>query len=172
MSFAESGGRVGCYPVFCQKVSMNCTFRGLLDGLTRGSPAGPGRARARPEGCLIISVQPALSARLWSWLFNADQRFQPNPARSPEWNRGAYVSEALAHCGECHTPRNLAFALNNRREFGGAVTAGWRAYNITSDAKTGVGEWNDDITATYLAQGHAWVAARPPARWARRWMRA
>ena len=92
---------------------------------------------------------------IWSWLFNADQRFQPNPTRSPEWNRGAYVSEALAHCGECHTPRNLAFALNNRRKFGGAVTAGWRAYNITSDAKTGVGEWNDDITTTYLAQGHA-----------------
>jgi mono/diheme cytochrome c family protein len=92
---------------------------------------------------------------IWAWLFNADHRFQPNPTRSPEWNRGAYVSEALAHCGECHTPRNLAFALNNRRKFGGAVTAGWHAYNITSDAKTGVGEWNDDLAATYLAQGHA-----------------
>jgi mono/diheme cytochrome c family protein len=91
---------------------------------------------------------------VWSWLFNADQRFQPNPARSPEWNRGAYVSEALAHCGECHTPRNLVFALNNRKKFGGAVTAGWRAYNITSDAKTGVGDWNDDLVA-YLAHGHA-----------------
>ena len=109
---------------------------------------------------------------IWSWLFNADQRFQPNPTRSPEWNRGAYVSEALAHCGECHTPRNLAFALNNRRKFGGAVTAGWRAYNITSDAKTGVGEWNDDLTATISHGAMPRVAARPPARWARRWMRA
>src|SRR5580658_3047049 len=76
---------------------------------------------------------------IWAALFNPDRRFQPNAARSPEWNRGAYLSEALAHCGECHTPRNLAFALNNRKKFGGALTAGWRAYNISTDSGSGVG---------------------------------
>ena len=91
---------------------------------------------------------------IWSWLFNPDQRFQANPAQSPEWNRGAYVSEALAHCGECHTPRNLAFALNNRKKFAGAVTAGWRAYNITSDPGTGIGGWREDVFV-YLSKGHA-----------------
>ena len=91
---------------------------------------------------------------IWSWLFNPDQRFQPNPAQSPEWNRGAYVSEALAHCGECHTPRNVAFALNNRKKFSGAVTAGWRAYNITSDPGTGIGAWHEDVFV-YLSKGHA-----------------
>ena len=70
---------------------------------------------------------------IWSLVFNADTRFEPNTAQSPEWNRGAYLAEALAHCGECHTPRNLAFALDNRNKFAGAVTAGWRAYNITCD---------------------------------------
>jgi mono/diheme cytochrome c family protein len=90
----------------------------------------------------------------WSWLFNPDQRFQANPAQSPEWNRGAYVSEALAHCGECHTPRNLAFALNNRKKFSGAVTAGWRAYNITSEPGTGIGAWGEDVSV-YLSNGHA-----------------
>ena len=91
---------------------------------------------------------------VWSWLFNPDQRFQANPAQSPEWNRGAYVSEALAHCGECHTPRNVAFALNNRKKFSGAVTAGWRAYNITSDPGTGIGGWREDVFV-YLSKGHA-----------------
>jgi mono/diheme cytochrome c family protein len=91
---------------------------------------------------------------VWSWLFNRDQRFQANPAQSPDWNRGAYVSEALAHCGECHTPRNLAFALNNRKKFSGAVTAGWRAYNITSDPGTGIGAWHEDVFV-YLSKGHA-----------------
>ena len=91
---------------------------------------------------------------IWSWLFNPDQRFQANPAQSPEWNRGAYVSEALAHCGECHTPRNVAFALNNRKKFSGAVTAGWRAYNITSDRGTGIGAWHEDVFV-YLSKGHA-----------------
>jgi mono/diheme cytochrome c family protein len=91
---------------------------------------------------------------IWAAVFNAERRFEPNSARSAEWNRGAYLSEALAHCGECHTPRNLAFALNNRRKFAGAVTAGWRAYNITSDAGTGIGAWHDDLFA-YLSHGHA-----------------
>src|SRR5262245_58306778 len=60
----------------------------------------------------------------WSLAFNPDKRFAPNTAKSAEWNRGAYIAEALAHCGECHTPRNLAFALDNRRKFAGAVAAG------------------------------------------------
>ena len=56
---------------------------------------------------------------------------------------------------ECHTPRNLALALDNRRKFAGAVTAGWRAYNITSDKATGIGAWSDDQVFAYLARGHA-----------------
>jgi mono/diheme cytochrome c family protein len=90
----------------------------------------------------------------WSMAFNPNTRFMPNTARSPEWNRGAYLAEALAHCGECHTPRNLAQALDNRNKYAGAVTAGWRAFNISSDKDTGIGAWSDDEVASYLATGH------------------
>jgi mono/diheme cytochrome c family protein len=92
---------------------------------------------------------------VWSALFNANERFKPDAEQSAEWNRGAYVAEALAHCGECHTPRNLAFALNNRKKFGGALTAGWRAYNISGDKQSGVGAWHDEELIGYLARGHA-----------------
>jgi len=91
----------------------------------------------------------------WAMVFNRDTRFAPNASQSPEWNRGAYLAEALAHCGECHTPRNVAFALDNRNKFAGAVTAGWRAFNITSDKATGIGGWRDEDLADYLASGHA-----------------
>jgi mono/diheme cytochrome c family protein len=91
----------------------------------------------------------------WSALFNANRRFKPDAEKSPEWNRGAYLAEALAHCGECHTPRNLAFALDNRKKFGGALTAGWRAYNISGDKESGVGAWDDEKLIAYLARGHA-----------------
>jgi len=91
----------------------------------------------------------------WSWAFNANSRFAPNTAQSAQWNRGAYLAEALAHCGECHTPRNLAFALNNRKKFAGAETAGWHAFNITSDKGTGIGGWSDDEVVAYLTTGHA-----------------
>ena len=93
----------------------------------------------------------------------------PTPSKSPEWNRGAYLAEALAHCGECHTPRNLAFALDNRKKFAGALTAGWRAFNISSDKATGVGAWSDEDLVSYLSIGHATATAPRRARWAKRW---
>jgi mono/diheme cytochrome c family protein len=92
---------------------------------------------------------------LWSMFFNPDRRYEPNTEKSASWNRGAYLVEAMEHCGECHTPRNLAFALNNRQKFAGAIQAGWRAYNITPDPRGGVGEWSDADLTHYLSIGHA-----------------
>jgi len=91
----------------------------------------------------------------WALLFDRDRRFEPHSERSPQWNRGAYLVETMAHCGECHTPRNLFQALDNRAKFTGAVQAGWRAYNITADRDSGVGAWSDADLARYLANGHA-----------------
>ena len=107
------------------------------------SPARVGRARKYVD----VSVQPALGDEFLDRDVQSDVRFKPDTSRSLEWNRGAYLAEALAHCGECHTPRNLAFALDNRRKFAGAITAGWRAFNITSDKATGVGAWSDEDLA-------------------------
>jgi mono/diheme cytochrome c family protein len=92
---------------------------------------------------------------IWALLFNPDKRFEPRPGRDPQWNRGAYLVEAMEHCGECHTPRNLLQALNQRQKFSGTVQAGWRAYNITSDPKSGIGAWSEADLAHYLAGGHA-----------------
>ena len=92
---------------------------------------------------------------IWSRFFNPNRRFEAHPDRSPEWNRGAYLSEAMAHCGDCHTPRNLMQGLANRRKYSGAVAAGWRAFNITGDRLTGVGGWSDAELTQYLSQGHA-----------------
>jgi mono/diheme cytochrome c family protein len=92
---------------------------------------------------------------IWALLFNPDKRFEPLPKRDPQWNRGAYLVEAMAHCGECHTPRNLMQGLNHREKFSGSVQAGWRAYNITSDPKSGIGAWSEADLAHYLAMGHA-----------------
>jgi mono/diheme cytochrome c family protein len=108
-----------------------------------------------PANTLAFPFNQRWAMMLWSALFNPDTRFAPDTSKSPEWNRGAYLAEALAHCGECHTPRNLAFALNNRQKFAGAVTAGWRAFNISADKATGLGAWRDDELISYLSTGHA-----------------
>jgi mono/diheme cytochrome c family protein len=110
-------------------------------------------APARPDTLSFPFNQRALMA-LWAMAFSGHERFRPDPQQTPEWNRGAYLAEAVAHCGECHTPRNVAFALNERRKFGGAVTAGWRAYNISADRSTGIGAWSDAEVTAYLRDGH------------------
>jgi mono/diheme cytochrome c family protein len=46
----------------------------------------------------------------WNALFFNAQRFRPDPAKSAEWNRGAYLVEALGHCSACHSPRNTLLA--------------------------------------------------------------
>jgi mono/diheme cytochrome c family protein len=108
-----------------------------------------------PANTLAFPFNQRWLMGVWSMFFNPDRRFEPRSAQSAEWNRGAYLAEAMAHCGDCHTPRNLLQALNNRQKFAGAVAAGWRAYNITQDKTSGIGDWSDETLASYLVEGHA-----------------
>jgi mono/diheme cytochrome c family protein len=110
---------------------------------------------ALPANTLMFPFNQRWAMGFWSAMFARNVRFEPDTSRSLEWNRGAYLAEALAHCGECHTPRNLAFALDNRKKFAGALTAGWHAFNITSDKATGVGAWSDEDLTAYLSTGQA-----------------
>jgi mono/diheme cytochrome c family protein len=108
-----------------------------------------------PENTLLFPFNQRWTMIFWSLVFNRDTRFEPDASQSLKWNRGAYLAEALAHCGECHTPRNIGFALNNRQKFAGAPVDGWRAFNISSDKATGLGDWSDEDIARYLSAGHA-----------------
>jgi mono/diheme cytochrome c family protein len=104
---------------------------------------------------LVFPFDQRWAMRVWGLLFNSDTRFEANAERSAQWNRGAYLVETMAHCGECHTPRNLFQALDNRRKFAGAVQAGWNAYNISADKVAGVGGWSNAALVQYLSIGHA-----------------
>jgi mono/diheme cytochrome c family protein len=90
----------------------------------------------------------------WNAAFLRNHPFQPVPALTPQQNRGAYLASALGHCGECHTPRNFAFAPSGR-QFAGADLQGWRAFNITSDRDAGIGAWSREALAQYLSTGRA-----------------
>lgn len=93
--------------------------------------------------------------RAWKLLFLPKHRMEPDPARAADWNRGAYLVEALAHCGECHTPRNLIYGFKMGQKFAGETQQGWKAYNITSDPQAGIGSWSVDELVQYLGTGHA-----------------
>src|SRR3984957_9993874 len=91
----------------------------------------------------------------WNVAFLDSTHFTPDPSKDAQWNRGAYVVEALEHCGECHTPRHLTQNLDNSLKFSGAVLQGWKAYNLTPSKQSGLGGWSDDAVASYLSTGHA-----------------
>jgi fructose 5-dehydrogenase cytochrome subunit len=93
------------------------------------------------------------SMSIWNTLFLSTARFTPDPHRSAEWNRGAYVAEALEHCGACHTPRGALMAEESHRLFAGARVGGWYAPNITSDPVSGIGAWTRDELVQYLKTG-------------------
>jgi mono/diheme cytochrome c family protein len=90
----------------------------------------------------------------WNAAFFKSQRFASDPAKSAQWNSGAYLATALGHCAECHTPRNVGFGMEHGRELAGEELQGWRAYNITADDKHGIGSWSDSDVVKYITTGY------------------
>lgn len=97
----------------------------------------------------------------WKFLFHDAQTFEPNTARSDEWNRGAYLVEALGHCGACHTPRNALGAERVDWALSGAVVQDkvklgfyrdWAATNLTNSPR-GLASWSEDDIVAYLKEG-------------------
>lgn len=111
-------------------------------------------APARPAD-LAFPFNQRWTMLFWNLAFLDEHRFRPDAAQSAEVNRGAYLATALGHCGECHTPRNLAFALRPSKQFAGTILQGWHAYNISPDKQSGIGNWSDTQVGDYLATGHA-----------------
>ncbi|GBQ82567.1 cytochrome c [Asaia krungthepensis] len=107
-----------------------------------------------PMNALSFPFNQRWTMIFWNWFNNPNRRMTPDPARSAAWNRGAYLTEALGHCGQCHTPRNFMFGLSHRA-YAGAVQVGWTAYNLTSDREHGLGGWSDDALFSYLSAGQA-----------------
>ncbi|HKS88799.1 MAG TPA: cytochrome c [Stellaceae bacterium] len=115
---------------------------------------GPVRHANRPHDIAFpLSWRPLQT--IWKWLYFTPGPFHPNPGRDAEYNRGAYLVRALAHCGECHTPRNFLGAMEEGRFLVGNPSGpdGKRVPNITPDHKTGIGDWTLDDIVGVLKDG-------------------
>ncbi|WP_442965510.1 cytochrome c [Ralstonia sp. A12] len=114
------------------------------------------RANQAPEIPKLLQMRWPL--KIWNMLFLDNQRFKPLPAKSVEWNRGAYLVQGLGHCGTCHTPRGIGLqekALDERSStyLSGAVLDGWFASNLTGNPTTGLGKWSDQDIVDFLKTG-------------------
>ena len=79
--------------------------------------------------------------------------FQPDPAKSNAWNRGAYLVEGLGHCGTCHTPKNITGGDRGSEALQGALLQDWYAPDLTEDPRTGIGSWSIEEIVRYLKTG-------------------
>jgi nicotinate dehydrogenase subunit B len=123
----------GLYPVFPYTAfarlsddDITALYAHLMAQPAVAAPAIPANAMRFPFG-----FRPLMS--LWNGLFHEPAAYQADPARSAEWNRGAYLVEGIGHCGACHTPRNaLGAEARGARHLGGAVVDGWEAPALTA----------------------------------------
>ncbi len=78
-----------------------------------------------------------------------------DPAKSVQLNRGAYLVEAVAHCGECHTPRGKTGAMDKSMFLAGTNDGPDNELvpNITPDNETGVGKWAVDELVDVMKHG-------------------
>ncbi len=96
------------------------------------------------------STQAALAA--WRAVFFREGTFQPDEARSVEWNRGAYLVRGLGHCDACHASRNVLGAVSHSLDLGGGLIPmqNWYAPALTAG---GGAPWHADELVALLSSG-------------------
>ena len=97
--------------------------------------------------------------RVWNALYFKEGEYIPDPQKSPEWNRGAFLVDGPAHCGACHTPKSLLGGDKLNQYLQGSYLQGWSAPDITNSTRLGLGRWSVDDIATFLKNGHNRVTA-------------
>ncbi|WP_244132340.1 cytochrome c [Burkholderia lata] len=80
----------------------------------------------------------------WRTLFFREGEYQPDPAQSAEWNRGAYLVEGLGHCTMCHTQINALGGNSRSKAYQGGLIPlqQWYAPSLTSNREAGLGDWS------------------------------
>lgn len=118
-------------------------LKAFMDGL----PADATASQAHEVG-FPFNIRRSLGG--WKFLF-AGKGFALPQADSPDVARGRYIAEAMAHCGECHTPRNLLGGLKRGLWLSGAATPDGKGKvpNITP----AVLDWSPEDIFAYLTTG-------------------
>lgn len=113
----------------------------------------PAVHHASPPTQLPFPFNQRWTLRFWKWINLKQGELQNDPQHSVQWNNGRYLVQALAHCGTCHTPRNLTMGMDDEKFLAGSDLGGWIAYNITADKQSGIGDWRQSQLVTYLKSG-------------------
>ncbi len=107
------------YPSFPFTAYAGSTLPDLLDLKTYLDTLEPIRSPNSPHDLRFPFNLRGLNG-IWKRFFHVAETYEPDPSKSAEWNRGAYIVNTLGHCGVCHTPRNLFLAELRDRPLAGS----------------------------------------------------
>ncbi|KAA2211269.1 c-type cytochrome [Teichococcus oryzae] len=115
----------------------------------RGLEPTPERA---PPHALPFPLTMRRGVGFWKLLFLEQGAVPEDPSRNAAWNRGHYLTEAIAHCAECHSTRNLLGAIRPETRFAGGPDQEGTGYvpNITPQA---LGHWSVEDLVEVLTTG-------------------
>lgn len=91
----------------------------------------------------------------WRTLYFQEGTYQPDRAKSEEWNRGAYLVEGLGHCAMCHSAINALGGSSDSAAFQGGLIPmqNWYAPSLTSNKEAGLGDWSIEDIGSLLRTG-------------------
>lgn len=127
------------------------------DALHAWLQAQPPVASPRRTHELRWPYDSQLAIAAWRALYFKPGVYQPDPARDAAWNRGAYLSQGLAHCSACHAGRDALGGDRGPADFRGGllVGLGWLAPSLHDPAEAGVQRWPDATLRQWLRDGQA-----------------
>lgn len=137
------------YPAFPYTAYVRMTAQDIAD-LWAFLKALPASTRPNEDHDLAFPFTIRRGVGLWNRLYLTDA-WAVEGALSEVERRGRYLSEALAHCGECHTPRDRFGGMDRNRWLAGAPnpSGSGRIPNITPS----VLRWTEAEIAGYLDLG-------------------
>lgn len=142
------------YPAFPYTSYTRMKGRDLIDLKAYLDSLPAVRNRVRPHA-LRFPYNMRFALVGWKMLFFKPGPFVETPGKSAAWNRGAYIVNGLAHCGECHTARNFFGATGSDFALAGTRKGpdGKIVPNITPNPKQGIGKWKPDEILEVLKDG-------------------
>jgi mono/diheme cytochrome c family protein len=90
---------------------------------------------------------------VWRLLNFTPGRFQPDPAQSAEWNRGAYLVNGPAHCAACHSARDALGGASAAFGASDLPDGHWFAPSLSDPRQAGVQQWATERIVALLQQG-------------------
>jgi mono/diheme cytochrome c family protein len=131
--------------------------RGDADALFAYLQSLPAVARPNRAHALGFPFDTQVALAVWRALYFRAATYRDDPARSVEWNRGAYLVEGLGHCNACHSARNALGATRGTLDLQGGLipVQNWYAPSLASPNEAGVAGWAPGEVVRLLKTGVA-----------------